>query len=148
MSTERAHVFALLLEDAPGSLMDVLSAFAYRGLSLDFVLGLGRPCSGSGLAVFVVRCSEKRAHELERVVRRLPVVTTVHRLPAEPGPGHRTVLVERLGAGGSAPTPPLASLDLTTQWMLVTGPEPAVRQVLRGGIDRRELGEHVEVLVG
>src|SRR5512136_698895 len=102
MSAERAHVFALLLEDAPGSLMDVLSAFAYRGLSLDFVLGLGRPRSGSGLAVFVVRCSEKRAHELERVVRRLPVVTTVQHLLAEPGPGHRTVLVERLGAGGSA----------------------------------------------
>ena len=148
MSTERAHVFALLLEDAPGSLMDVLSAFAYRGLSLDFVLGLGRPCSGSGLAVFVVRCSEKRAHELERVVRRLPVVTTVHHLPAEPGPGHRTVLVERFGAGGSAPTKPLESIDLTAQWMLVTGPEPAVRQFLRGGIDRRELGEHVEVPVG
>ncbi len=147
MSAERAHVFALLLEDAPGSLMDVLSAFAYRGLSLDFVLGLGRPRSGSGLAVFVVHCSEKRAHELERVVRRLPVVTTVHRLLAEPGPGHRTVLVERLGEG-VPPPPPLEGIDLTAQWTLVTGPEPGVRQFLRGGIDRHELGDHVEVLVG
>ena len=148
MSAERAHVFALLLEDAPGSLMDVLSTFAYRGVSLDFVLGLGRPRSGSGLAVFVVRCSEKRAHELGRVVGRLPVVATVHRLLAEPGPGQRTVLVERVGAGASAPSPPLEAVDLTAQWMLVAGPEAAVRQFLRGGIDRGELGEHVEVLVG
>jgi hypothetical protein len=136
------------LEDAPGSLMDVLSTFAYRGVSLDFVLGLGRPSSGSGLAVFVVRCSEKRAHELGRVVGRLPVVTTVHRLLSQPGPGQRTVLVERLGAGDYAPSPPLEAIDLTAQWMLVAGPEPAVRQFLRGGIDRGELGEHVEVLVG
>jgi hypothetical protein len=75
-------------------------------------------------------------------------VTTVHRLLAEPGPSHRTVLVERLGAGASAPTPPVECVDLTAQWMLITGAEPAVRRFLRGGIDRRELGDHVEVLVG
>jgi hypothetical protein len=147
MSVERAHVFALLLEDAPGSLMDVLSTFAYRGVSLDFVLGLGRPRAGSGLAVVVVRCSERRAHELERVVRRLPVVTAVHRLLGAPGPGQRTVVVERL-RGESRPGPGLEAIDLTEQWTLLTGPELAVRQFLRSGIDQADLGEHVEVLTG
>ncbi len=148
MSAEQAHIFALLLEDAPGSLMDVLSTFAYRGVSLEFVLGVGRPRSGSGLAVFVVRCSEKRASALARVVKRLPVVNTFQRVVAEPGPGHRTVLVERVGRGPITPDPELVALELTAQWTLLAGAEAAVRQFLRGGIDRGELGEHVEVLVG
>ncbi len=148
MSAEKAHVFALLLEDAPGSLMDALSTFAYRGVSLEFVLGLGRPRSGSGLAVFVVRCSDQRARHLGRVVSRLPVVSSLYRLEAEPRPGHRTVLVERIGGGSNPPDSELVTLELTEQWTLLAGPEPAVRRFLRGGIDRGELGEHVEVLVG
>jgi acetolactate synthase small subunit len=145
--TDTAQIFARLVEDAPGSLMDVVGTFAYRGVSLEFVLGFGRPLARSGLVVFVVRCSEKRAHDLERVVRRLPVVTAVYRLAAETAPLHRTVLVERLQSGGSVDSAGVHLLELTEQWALITGPEPAVRQFLRGGIDGGKLGEHAEVLV-
>ena len=154
MAFDRTWIFAILIEDVPGSLMDVVSAFSYRGVSIESVLGFGRPVCDTGLVILGVRASEKRSRELDRVVRRLPVVSKVLRFPAPDDASWRTVLIERLkpkpAAGPAEPglaAIPLTVVDLTDCWALVSGPEPAVRGFLRGSIDRDEVGKHVEVLL-
>jgi len=144
MQPERIWVFALLIEDAPGSLMDVLSAFSYRGVSIESVLGLGRPICSLGVAILAIRCSEKRARELERITRRLPVVSDVHRFPAASG---RTVVVEVLRPGARIAAEGLTTAKLAEGWSILSGPEPAVRRYLRAAIDRGEVGRHVEILL-
>ena len=144
---EHAWLFAVRVEDAPGSLMDVVAIFSYRGVSIVSVLGFGRPVCGTGLVLLGIRCSRKRSEELERIVRRLPVVSAVHRIVTPRDGRHRSALVEQLKPSGVRPDKALEQLQLTGSWSLVMGPEPSVRKFLRGGIDRRELGRHVEVLL-
>ncbi|MBN1421790.1 MAG: hypothetical protein JXP34_23655 [Planctomycetes bacterium] len=146
MPDESLWLFAVQVEDAPGSLMDVVSTFAYRGVSIESVLGFGRSVCDAGLVLLTIRCSEKRARAIERVVGRLPVVAAVgrHTVPAEPG--MRMVLLEwiapwRRDDGGPE------IIALTPRWILAVGAEPVVRNYLRGGIDCGEIGKHVEVLL-
>jgi hypothetical protein len=147
MTADQTWIFAVLMEDVPGSLMDVLSAFSYRGVSIESVLGFGRPICGTGCVILGISCSEKRAHEIERVVRRLPVVSMAHKLEAPRSSSHRMVLIEQLKGREPPHGEDLQFLSLTNEWTLVTGPEPDIRRFLRGSIDRGEVGKHVEVLI-
>jgi acetolactate synthase small subunit len=147
MALDRTWIFAVLIEDVPGSLMDVVSTFSYRGVSIESVLGFGRHVGDTGLVVLGIRSSEKRSRELDRVVRRLPVVSKVLCFPAPDDDSRRTVLIERLKPAAAPAEQGLTMVPLTDCWALISGPEPEIRGFLRGSIDRAEVGHHVEVLL-
>jgi len=146
MLDETLWLFAVQVEDAPGSLMDVASTFAYRGVSIESILGFGRSVCDAGLVLLAIRCSEKRARALERVVGRLPVVAAVARHPAPSEPGIRTVLLEWIAPWEREETGPTI-IPFAERWVLAIGPEPVVRSYLRRGIDCGEIGKHAEVLL-
>jgi len=146
MDRWRLWVFAAVLEDAPGSLLTLVSAFANRAVSLLSVLGCGASITGEGLVLVSFRCSERRRRELERVVRRLAVVRSVEAVEVEEPERGRVVLMEVTREGLSAPEG-LRLVRLTERWLLAGGPEPVLRPMLRGAIDAGIVARHAEVML-
>jgi len=77
MAGEKLWLFLVSLEDVPGSLLTLISAFANRAVSIRSILASGKQIAGEGIAALTFSCSEKRAKELGRVLRRLQGVRQV-----------------------------------------------------------------------